>query len=94
MHFMTANRSAAEDATEAFMSYVMSSTVGLKTDTIIGSVKSRNSAVKETMITMALLPPASLSVVTRSGRHPRRRQGVLLRLEAGLMASKLQSIGD
>jgi hypothetical protein len=52
-------RSAAEDATETTMTYMTSSTIEMHTTELksgikIGSVRSKNNAMKGTMITMVL----------------------------------------
>jgi hypothetical protein len=63
-------RSMAEDATEATVTYVMSSTVEmhvakLKAGTKIESVKSKNDMIKETMITTVL----TMTNLTRSSHR-------------------------
>jgi hypothetical protein len=70
-------RSTVEDAIETTAIYVTSSAPEMhaaesKIGAEIGSVKSKNNTRK---------------AITRSGTHPRWRQGILPRLEAGPMAS-------
>jgi hypothetical protein len=88
-------RSVANDAIETIATYMTSSmvemhTAKMKAGAEIGSVKSKNSVMKGSMITMVL----TVTNLTGCGTHPRRRQVILPRLEAGLMASKLQAIRD
>jgi hypothetical protein len=92
-------RSVVKDIADTTVSYATSSVpkmhkAELKAEAQTESVKSKNSAMKGTMIIMVLTTTNLTGTVTRSGTHPRRHQGIFPRLEAGPVASQPQAIKD